>query len=81
MSASSSKIRDDLLDVTGTPEHLGKDAGNDGGKVNIVRMYGASEAQRYMQQHLEAAIAACQALPCNTTLLQGIVTYFAERTH
>jgi geranylgeranyl pyrophosphate synthase len=75
------QIRDDLLDTTATSENLGKDTGSDGSKVNVVRAYGADEAQRCMQQHLEAAIAACQAMPYNTYLLQGIVTHFAERTH
>jgi geranylgeranyl pyrophosphate synthase len=74
------QIRDDILDAISTSTALGKDAGNDADKVNIVRVYGLDEAQKMMCAHLDKAIASCARLPFNTDLLQGTVNHFASRT-
>lgn len=73
------QIRDDILDIVGNVECLGKDVGNDAQKVNIARVYGLDEAERLMRCHLEAALRCCEGLPFNTDLLQSIVTHFACR--
>jgi geranylgeranyl pyrophosphate synthase len=73
------QIRDDILDLTASTEDLGKDAGNDLGKVNVVRVYGLPEARRLMGEHLDDAIACCAELPFDTQLLEGMVTHFAKR--
>jgi geranylgeranyl pyrophosphate synthase len=73
------QIRDDILDLTSSTESLGKDTGNDVGKVNIVRAYGLAEAQRLLRAHLEDAVACCSRLPFDTYLLKGMVTHFADR--
>ena len=39
------QISDDLLDVLGTPEETGKDAGQDAGKVTFVKLLGVEGAQ------------------------------------
>lgn len=74
------QARDDILDATGSSEHLGKDAGKDVGKVNLVRVYGLAQARRLMADHRDAAVACLTPLPFDTRLLQGIVTHFATRT-
>jgi geranylgeranyl pyrophosphate synthase len=74
------QIRDDMLDVTSCTQALGKDAGNDTGKANVVRAFGLAEAQQIMQSNLDAAVACCARLPFDTQLLEGIVTHFARRT-
>lgn len=74
------QIRDDILDLTSCTESLGKDAGNDIGKVNLARTFGQAAAQQVMQSNLDAALACCTHLPFDTQLLQGAVTHFARRT-
>lgn len=74
------QIRDDVLDLTSSTECLGKDAGNDAGKENIVRTFGQAEAQQIMQSNLDTAVACCAQLPFDTQLLEGTVTHFARRT-
>lgn len=74
------QIRDDILDLTSSTECLGKDTGNDIGKVNLARTFGQADAQQTMQSHLDAAVACCKLLPFDTQLLEGAVTHFARRT-
>ncbi|HSX06757.1 MAG TPA: polyprenyl synthetase family protein [Candidatus Saccharimonadia bacterium] len=73
------QIRDDILDLGGDPDLLGKDVGSDEQKINIARQYGLAEAEKAMHMHLDAAVACCQALPFNTKLLEGIVSHFVTR--
>ena len=73
------QIRDDVLDLTASATDLGKDTGNDVGKVNTVRAYGLPEATRLLQDHLDAALTCCRSLPFNTDHLQGMVRHFASR--
>jgi len=74
------QLRDDILDLTATPEVVGKDTGNDVGKVNAVRVYGLAEAERLMWSSVDAAVAACADMPFDTALLEGMVRYFATRS-
>ncbi len=73
------QARDDILDATATSAQLGKDAGADLGKANLVRVYGLPEARRLMEQHRADAVACLHALPFDTRLLEGIVDHFADR--
>lgn len=73
------QLRDDILDLTSSPELLGKDADNDGEKKNIARLYGCEEAERLLGEHLASAISSCRQLPFDSRLLEGIVGYFATR--
>jgi hypothetical protein len=49
------------------------------GKVNILRVYGLDAAQQLMREHLGSAVRCCSQLPFDTTLLEGMVLYFAQR--
>jgi geranylgeranyl pyrophosphate synthase len=73
------QLRDDVLDATSSTEVLGKDAGNDAAKINIVRAYGLPEANRLVQAHLAAAVDCCERLPFDAALLAGMVGHFAAR--
>lgn len=73
------QLRDDILDATSATARLGKDAGNDVGKVNVVRVSGLAEARGLMQTHLDRAISECVRLPFDTNLLKGVVEHFATR--
>jgi geranylgeranyl pyrophosphate synthase len=73
------QIRDDILDATSSTEILGKDADNDVGKVNIVRILGLAEATRLMNAHVADAVGCCERLPFDADLLAGMARYFAAR--
>jgi geranylgeranyl pyrophosphate synthase len=73
------QIKDDILDLTATPEGIGKDTENDINKLNVVRLCGLEEAQRLMEDNLAIAIDTCRQLPFNTDLLVGTVRHFATR--
>ncbi len=73
------QIRDDMLDVTSSTEILGKDTGNDTGKVNLVRSYGLDDARELMRTHLADAVDCCRRLPFDTRLLECAVRHFALR--
>lgn len=55
------QIRDDMLDVEGNPEILGKATGVDGGKNTFVRLYGLARCRDLVQSHTQKAIAALEA--------------------
>jgi len=50
------QIRDDMLDVIGTTEELGKQVGVDEGKNTFVRLYGLDICDKLVHEHTNAAI-------------------------
>ena len=52
------QIRDDMLDVIGDAEKLGKATGMDGQKNTFVRFYGLEKCEELVKEHTEAAIDA-----------------------
>lgn len=52
------QVQDDILDVTGNPEELGKDVSQDekNGKVTFVTIYGLDKAAEYVKQASDLAI-------------------------
>ena len=52
------QIRDDMLDVIGDAEKLGKATGMDGQKNTFVRLYGLQKCEELVKEHTEAAIDA-----------------------
>lgn len=75
------QLHDDVLDATSSTGLLGKDAGHDTAKANIVRTCGLGEARRLTEAHLAEAITCCERLPFNTDLLACAVRHFATRRH
>lgn len=75
------QLRDDVLDATSSTWLLGKDAGNDTAKANIVRTCGLPEARRLIEVHLAEALDCCARLPFTTDLLACAVRHFATRRH
>ncbi len=55
------QIRDDMLDVIGNAEELGKATGMDGNKNTFVRLYGLEKCEKLIQEHTNAAIEALKA--------------------
>ena len=52
------QIRDDVLDVIGDPEELGKSTGTDENKNTFVHLYGIEACNSLVQSHTEKAIQA-----------------------
>lgn len=52
------QIRDDMLDVIGTQEEMGKGVGTDEGKNTFVRLYGLEKCEELVQRYTAAAIDA-----------------------
>ena len=55
------QIRDDMLDVIGTQEEMGKGVGTDAAKNTFVRLYGLDRCEELVQQYTASAIEALDA--------------------
>ena len=55
------QIRDDMLDVIGTAEEMGKGVGTDGSKNTFVRLYGLNQCEELVQKYTDYAIDALRA--------------------
>ena len=55
------QIRDDMLDVIGTKEEMGKGVGTDANKNTFVRLYGLEKCEELVQKYTEYAIDALSA--------------------
>ena len=52
------QIRDDMLDVIGTQEEMGKGVGTDAAKNTFVKLYGIEKCEELVQRYTETAIQA-----------------------
>lgn len=52
------QIRDDMLDVIGTEEEMGKGVGTDEGKNTFVRLYGLEACEKLVNEYTQKAIKA-----------------------
>ena len=55
------QIRDDMLDVIGTAEEMGKGVGTDAAKNTFVRLYGLEKCEELVQKYTDYAIDALAA--------------------
>jgi geranylgeranyl diphosphate synthase type II len=55
------QIRDDMLDVIGTQEEMGKGVGTDANKNTFVKLYGLEKCEELVQKYTSAAIDALDA--------------------
>ena len=60
------QIRDDMLDVIGDAQKLGKATGMDGQKNTFVRLYGLEKCEELVKEHTDAAIRALDAFEENS---------------
>ena len=73
------QIRDDILDVIGDAEKLGKPVGTDANKNTFVQLYGLSESEELVKSHTKQAIDALAVFPDNTYMTQLAVS-LTDRT-
>lgn len=57
------QIRDDMLDVIGSAEELGKSVGTDQEKNTFVRLYGLEKCEELVKQYTDYALSALQCFP------------------
>ena len=55
------QIRDDMLDVIGTKEEMGKGVGTDAAKNTFVRLYGLEKCEELVQKYTDTAISMLDA--------------------
>lgn len=77
------QIKDDLLDVEGTSELLGKSVGKDAenNQSTFVSILGGEGAKKEMWEHYCLATETLQEVPLKTTFLKQILNYFVQRDH
>ncbi len=63
------QIRDDILDVIGTAEEMGKGVGTDALKNTFVRIYGIEKCIEMVQAYTDAAIRFLSVFENNTNLI------------
>ena len=64
------QIRDDMLDVIGTQEEMGKGVGTDAVKNTFVRLYGLERCEELVRQYTDIALDAISIFPDNAFLSQ-----------
>lgn len=73
------QIRDDMLDVIGTAEEMGKGVGTDAGKNTFVRLYGLEKCEELVQKYTDYAISSLDAFD-DTGYLVGLAKLLTGRT-
>ena len=73
------QIRDDMLDVIGTQEEMGKGVGTDATKNTFVRLYGLEKCEELVQKYTAAAIEQLQAFD-DTEYLIDLAKSLTART-
>lgn len=64
------QIRDDMLDVIGTAEEMGKAVGTDATKNTFVRLYGLQKCEELVAEHTKQAIDALRAFDNNEYMVE-----------
>lgn len=64
------QIRDDILDVIGTAQELGKATGVDGEKNTFVRLYGVDRCEKMVKKYTAQAVACLARFPEHTYMEQ-----------
>jgi geranylgeranyl diphosphate synthase type II len=73
------QIRDDMLDVIGNAEELGKAVGVDEGKNTFVRLYGLEKCEELVQKYTAIAIDALSAFEDNVFMI-ALARSLTDRT-
>lgn len=75
------QVADDILDIEGTTEELGKDAGSDEarGKATYPSLLGLDESKRYAQELVDAGLLALTDFGEAAEPLRAIARYIIER--
>ena len=72
------QIRDDMLDVIGTQEEMGKGVGTDAAKNTFVRLYGLEKCEELVQKYTQSAIEALSTFE-NTEFMIALAKSLTDR--
>ncbi len=72
------QIRDDMLDVIGTKEEMGKGVGTDAGKNTFVKLYGLARCEELVRKYTDYALEALSVFADNT-FLQTLALQLTDR--
>ncbi|MBF6058040.1 polyprenyl synthetase family protein [Thiomicrorhabdus heinhorstiae] len=77
------QVQDDILDIEGDTETLGKPQGSDleADKSTYPKLLGLENSKAYRDQLISEAQQVLQQLPFNSTFLSQLVNYIATRNH
>ncbi|MGH9366357.1 MAG: polyprenyl synthetase family protein [Thermoanaerobaculia bacterium] len=73
------QITDDLLDLEGDEDLMGKDRGRDAHRANFARLLGAASSRRLVEELLAAAVEALRPLGRRTKVLCDLARVVRER--
>lgn len=73
------QITDDLLDLEGDPQEMGKDAGRDGHRANFATVLGPESSHRLVEELLEAALSALSPLGRKADVLVDLARVVRDR--
>jgi len=73
------QIRDDMLDVIGTAEEMGKGVGTDGAKNTFVRLYGLEKCEELVKKYTDLAISALDCFE-DSSYLKELAYSLTSRT-
>lgn len=75
------QIRDDILDILGDPEKLGKNTGVDSAreKRNYVSLLGVERAQALVEEYTQQAVTALNSFSGNVAFLRELALTLAKR--
>ena len=72
------QIRDDILDVIGSQQELGKTVGVDGAKNTFVRLYGVEKCEELVKQYTQEAIDSLSVFR-DTEYMEALAESLTER--
>ena len=72
------QIRDDMLDVIGTQEEMGKGVGTDGAKNTFVKLYGLEKCEELVRKYTDYALNALTSFD-DTTYITALAKSLTER--
>ena len=73
------QIRDDMLDVIGTQEEMGKGVGTDAVKNTFVRLYGLEKCEELVKKYTDTAIEILSAFEDNSYMIQLAISLTDRR--
>ena len=75
------QIQDDILDVTGNSEELGKPVGSDekNNKTTYITLLGLEKAQEYSKKYTDAAISCLESFSGETEFLKNLTMKLLNR--
>lgn len=74
------QIRDDMLDLIGNSEELGKAVGVDAVKNTFIQLYGLDRCNELVQAHTSKAISALTVSFSNTSFMEALANSLTNRT-